>query len=170
MKRLAKISIRQLGNDLLSLHVSGEEPFYTKKSDSYYKMGTIKGEIHGKPVELSHIKISTTNAFVKVIHTPPENIPICLEYVSELYDHALALEDKDLLLQELGRIFWWICQAKPWEGGDPSIGEMLIKSIWLAKTGENLPPWEKDLIPWVSVMKQFNVEQFAQDFHSLFSV
>ena len=67
----------------------------------------------------------------------------------------------------MGLVFWWICQAKPWERGDPSIAEILIKSYCMER-GINLPPWKAGIVPWEEVMKTFNPLKFAERFHELF--
>ena len=92
-----------------------------------------------------------------------------MDYVEHtLFPQALKEEDSEKLLEDLGRIFWWICQAKPWHRGDPSIlRETLIRAILVSKGMEN-PPWKIDLIPWVEVTVEPEVEKFAKNFHSSF--
>lgn len=104
---------------------------------------------------------------VKILyHTAPQYIRPILDHVDQLYQEALAIENTDKLTEKLGEIFWWICKAKPWQGGDPSIAEMLIKGIYLHK-GVRPPAWTKNLVPWEEVEEQPDVEKFAKNFHSL---
>jgi hypothetical protein len=60
-----------------------------------------------------------------------------------------------------------ICQAKPWRLGDPSIAEMLIRTILTLKEEESRP-WKEELIPWIEVMCEPKMEKFAANFHLLF--
>ncbi len=127
------------------------------------------GKIHGIPIELSKIIIypySSNRGMIE--HTSPQNAQRIMQYVKEeLYPEALKEEDPQKLTEKLGEIFWWICQAKPWNFGDPSIAETLIRTLWTLK-GRESPPWKKNLIPWVKVMVEPDVEEFAKNFHTLF--
>lgn len=108
----------------------------------------------GQPVVVQHTK------------DPKVRREIFLE-VEKLYNEAASMDDGPQFIRHLGLIFWWLCQAKPWWLGDPSIAEMLIKSLSLSK-GKMLPPWKKGLIPWEEVMKCFDPNQFAEKFQTLF--
>ena len=102
-----------------------------------------------------------------ILHTHHEKIPEIMLYVSRLYEEAMKENDSRKLTEKLGKIFWWICQAKPWDHGDPSIAEMLIRSILTVK-GKPIRPWKEDLIPWMEVMAQPDVEIFSRGFPSFF--
>ncbi|WP_195155540.1 hypothetical protein [Candidatus Protochlamydia phocaeensis] len=100
-------------------------------------------------------------------HTQPSHIEGIMDTVYSLYKKALQEEDSKILTEQLGKIFWFVCQAKPWNLGDPSIAEMMIRTVWAIK-GLESPPWKVDLIPWVEVTCQPDIEIFAKDFTCLF--
>ena len=102
-----------------------------------------------------------------VYHTGADNAKLAMGYVEELYDAALKESDPDQIMEKLGEIFWWICQAKPWRFGDPSIAELLIRTVLDAK-GLESPPWNVNLIPWVAVSLEPDVKKFAKNFKNLF--
>ncbi len=88
------------------------------------------------------------------------------DYVDELYQKAMRIEDQVSLDKKLGEIFWWICKAKPWFRGDPSIAEMFIKTIYRIKKFTP-PAWKAGIIPWVEVEAAFDVKAFAKNFSRL---
>ncbi|WP_161780986.1 hypothetical protein [Criblamydia sequanensis] len=101
-------------------------------------------------------------------HTNVKKIDKIMNFVeTKLYPEASDENDKQELIKKLGRIFWWICQAKPWRLGDPSIAEMLIRTIWASK-GFPPPAWKEGIVPWVEVTNESDVEKFAENFHTLF--
>lgn len=161
---------KNLGEELRSLHQD-----WSKNETEFYKvLSTKPGEIEavfkisieGKEVELSKIVIKPN--LVDVVHTPDENVPLILKEVERLYDQILVEDDPKVLMELLGKSFWLICQAKPYVAGDPSIAEIYIKSLYLHKTGNELPPWKEDLFPWESVMKEVDPDRYAKNFSSLF--
>ncbi len=122
------------------------------------------GEIDGKPIELS--RFDDTGKLIW--HTEFENIePIMNHVKNNLWKEALEEKDYDKLMQKLGEIFWWVCQAKPWSLGDPSIAEMLIKSV-LASKGFSSLAWKEGITPWVEVMVEPGVNEFSKNFATLF--
>lgn len=140
----------------------------------------IQAEIDHKLIPLSEIEILEKPQSIKylykglpcygtVTHPKPEVAHIVMDYVKNvLYEKALNESDPDKLIEDLGRIFWWICQAKPWIFSDPSIAESFIRAIWAAKGFEN-PSWKEDIVPWVEVLKEPDVDNFAKNFHKLFA-
>ena len=102
-----------------------------------------------------------------MLHSSLKSAQAILNYVEKLYDEVSKSEDPDTIKYLSGKIFWWLCQAKPWLRGDPSISEMLIRSIWVTK-GLASPSWESDLIPWVETVIDTDPENFGNNFHKLF--
>lgn len=160
---------------------SGEASFvefepdgFTHRSGIYIYKGVIGEE---------EFTLSLLNYRDKLVNTPKEEFPPSLaeiyhtdqkvahqvmEYViHHLCPKALNETNLEALLEDLGRIFWWTCQAKPWMLGDPSIAETLVRSI-LSIKGLEAPPWQKDLIPWIEVMVEPDINEFAKNFHQLF--
>lgn len=123
--------------------------------------GIVKGKIHDEIIDLTHW--NKTNIY----HTASNLLPVISPYLGELYQQLLAEQDPKKAMELSGRLFWWICQAKPWSRGDPSIAEILIRTIWNLKGMENLA-WKKGVIPWVEVTKEVSEEDFAQNFWSFF--
>lgn len=147
--------------------------------DSFYKInpclynskmhfGAVKGFIGEKEIELSELCFYPNNGRKVLVHTQVENIPIIMEYTKELYEQALKTDNPTEVKEIAGRIFWWICQAKPWVRGDPSIAEIIVRSIFTVKGIPN-HPWKNDTIPWTEAMKDFNPEDFSKRFYSLFA-
>lgn len=138
---------------------------WKSEKDPHFENNTIIFEHNGEKIKLTaflqQLKLILHPAF-------DVNSPI-FKYISELYKASLEEKDQELLLNNLGKIFWLICQAKPWMRGDPSIAEMLIKTVWKFNTGKDMPPWAVDLIPWESVIEHSNPEDFAKQFASMFS-
>ncbi len=123
---------------------------------------TTIGKIRDRFFPLSNVLIPKKIVF----HTNPEHIAKILIHADVLYEEALKIDDLSQLNEKLGEIFWWICKAKPWNRGDPSIAEMLIKSVYLSKEIEP-PAWKKGIIPWIEVELQSDLETFAKNFHKL---
>jgi hypothetical protein len=132
-------------------------------------------EIDGKPLKLSMVIFK--NALVpgtgetdctQVKHTEPENAGLAMDYVvHSLYPKAMEESEPKKLTALLGEIFWWICQAKPWQVGDPSTAELYIRTLWTSK-GLESPPWRKGVIPWEEVMVEPSLKAFSENFHTLF--
>ncbi|MBI2810023.1 MAG: hypothetical protein HYX67_04240 [Candidatus Melainabacteria bacterium] len=70
-------------------------------------------------------------------------------------------------MNPLGKVYWWMCQCKPYFWGDPSIAETMIKAVAYSK-GYEVPRWKENLIPWEQVMEHPSVEVFAERFYSFF--
>lgn len=158
-----------LGKRLRTLHDEWRETkkdHYVVTTKGSQIEGTVKATA-GHELDLSKIVLLPTSDYVK--HTPFKETPEILTHVSQLYDKALKEPDEKKLLENLGEMFWWICQAKPWIGGDPSIAEMLIKTVWKYNTGKDLPPWKIGLVPWETTVEQPDVKQYGQDFAKIFA-
>lgn len=138
-----------------------KEKWKDEKNEHFEEDHTI-ATINEQKIVLSTILLN------KIWHTPFEHFHLILKHVSSIYEKCLQEEKANILLENLGRIFWWICKVKPWVSGDPSIAEMLIKVIWRYLTGKDLPPWIKGVAPWERVEEQPDVEKFAKDFYTLF--
>ncbi|MCB1111760.1 MAG: hypothetical protein H7A37_09350 [Chlamydiales bacterium] len=106
------------------------------------------------------------NSTACLIHTKPENIPKIMRHCEKLHD-SLTVSDHERKIQILGEIFWWICRAKPWERGDPSIAETYFKTLGLFN-GILFPAWKEGLIPWEEVIKEPSVDKFGKNFPNLF--
>jgi hypothetical protein len=124
------------------------------------KIGTL-GIINNRRIPLSEVDLSEKI----LMHTEPSHIPKILIHAATLYDEALKINDQEQLHEKLGEIFWWICKAKPWERGDPSIAEMLIKSVYLSK-GFEPSSWKEGVVPWVEVELEPDVEKFSKNFQN----
>lgn len=122
-------------------------------------VGFKKGYKIGEEVKLGNCAV--------ILHTRPTNAKKVMNYVEELYNAALEESDPEKLTEQLGEIFWWICQAKPWNLGDPSIAELLIRTVWDSK-GLESPPWNVGVIPWVKASMEPDVKEFAKNFKNLF--
>ena len=166
-----------------------------QKNDSYLQIKdfdgktaklTFIGKINGKSIELSKIDFRETykdESLKKLVetkieqsrekctlltHTSQENAVLVMSHVKKtLYPEACAINDQNKLNKKLGEIFWWICQAKPWNIGDPSIAELLIRSVWQEK-GLESPAWKVGIIPWEEVSVEPDMEIFSQKFHTFF--
>jgi len=53
-----------------------------------------------------------------------------MEHASKIYELALKEQDPQEIQKLAGAMFWWICQAKPWKRGDPSIAEIIVRAIF----------------------------------------
>jgi len=82
----------------------------------------------------------------------------------KILEECLSLEG-EALHQKLGEFFWWWCQVKPVNLGDPSIGEMLFKSFLISK-GLPVPGWKKDIVPWEETLVIFDAVEFGEQFSS----
>lgn len=99
-----------------------------------------------------------------VLHpTGKEALRAYYEVIIPLIEEARQSRTLDLT----PHIFWWICAAKPWERGDPSIAEAMVRALYKSK-GTDLPPWRPHVIPWVEATKCFSPEAFAEKWTSLF--
>lgn len=147
------------------------DPFYKIKPCLYnpkMHFGFVKGFIGKKEMGLSEFCFYPNNGRKQLIHTQVDNIPIIMEYTKELYEQALKVDNPTEVKEIAGKIFWWLCQAKPWLRGDPSIAEIIVRSICTVK-GLSNHPWKNDTIPWAEAMKDFNPEDFSKRFYSLFA-
>ena len=149
--------------------------------------GAFFSEINGKPVRLSEVLICPTHTLqseteqkylyfdpkaghsVTVFHTKAKEKKIekILAHTEQIFNDSMKETDRDLFVQKLGKVFWLMCQCKPYFWGDPSIAETMFKAQAYSK-GYDVPPWKADLVPWEKVMEQPDVEQFAKDFHTFF--
>jgi hypothetical protein len=131
-------------------------------SQAFYQTTAILDQ---KEIMLSNIAINSS--IHVLIHTSPVHIANILTHVEKLYELAHSSTDKEAIVRLSGEIFWWICQAKPWYLGDPSIAEMLIRSLWEEKGIENVA-WNPSIIPWVETIVEIDVKKFGEKFPSLF--
>lgn len=92
----------------------------------------------------------------RLYHTPLSSFPLIYPKIVHLFE-----------TRNLPELFWWLLMMKPWERGDPSIGEMLIRGMALS-TNEPLPGWREGVIPWVEVSLSETPEEFAKKFPTLF--
>ena len=138
---------------------------YIVKEEKNSILCTQREMIDGVYVNLSKVLIKGDD--ISILHTDPSEISKVMSHIEKLYYLALNETNEERLLEQLGEIYWWICQGKPWFGGDPSIAEMLIKTIWRFRTGKDLPPWKIDLVPWESVIEQANVKKYKLNFQNL---
>ncbi len=154
-----------------------DQKFRTEENSPFYKIipcvynpamrfGAIMGLIGKEEIELSNLAFYPGGSG-SIAHTLAENIPIIMNYAKDLYQQALAEEDPTKVYKLAGEMFWWICQAKPWERGDPSIAEILVRSIFASKQISN-QPWREGIVPWAEAMKDFNPENFSDRFATLF--
>lgn len=150
---------------------SREEKYLKSINNKHEVKGVVLGNIHNNITPLSYSIIAPypgTNTMVPTIyHTIVQNIPKVIDYADEIYQQALSAEDPEKIMELCGRLFWWICQAKPWYRGDPSIIEILIRSIFKEKGMQNRP-WKAGMIPWGEATLEFDVDAFAKNFHNLF--
>jgi hypothetical protein len=156
---------KKLGEALLEL--LHETPFLEKIGENRYQ---IKNLLKGEEIRHTSILFNRSNQGTEVFiyHLESEEVRgKILKEVHSLFDEARIEKDHDLFLKKIGLIYWWICQAKPWYRGDPSIAEMLIKVLCVEK-GLKLTPWKVGVVPWEEVMKEFDPDKFAENFHTHF--
>lgn len=137
-------------------------PYKPLKSELQNRGNKIQGRIGKKILTLSTWKYNDT-----IFHTDTKLVPKILLHVETLYHELLRENDPNKIMVLSGRIMWWICQAKPWHLGDPSIAEIFLRSIWDTK-GIDHYPWRSGVIPWVEIMKADDEYNFALDFIQLF--
>lgn len=123
---------------------------------------------NGKNLQLTTFAINDDGSLKAIIHPSIDILPDVLDYVSTIYNSSLKEENPEVLLQNLGKMFWLICQAKPWLRGDPSIAEMMIKTLWLHNTGVELPPWKEGIIIWEKVIESCDIDEFGNNFQTFF--
>jgi Avirulence protein len=130
--------------------------------------GSITATIGEKELTLSQVvfDLNKENHSI-IIHCNYKNHKPILGHIRTLYDAAMLESDETRICELMGEIFWWICQAKFWERGDPSIAELLVKTVFYQK-GIPLLPWKPELVPWCAVMKELDVNEFGRKFHTLF--
>ena len=149
-----------------------------KEGCTWYDKGNylahLNGRIHRlsffenfeKPLTFRGLYSTPINGVIQ--HTSPKECLEVMNYVKlTLFPQAMAEENPDTLLEYLGQIFWLICQAKPWHLGDPSIAESLIRTIWISKGFKNVS-WQKNVIPWIEVMIEPDINKFAAKFCKFF--
>jgi hypothetical protein len=102
-------------------------------------------------------------------HTPVDHVDGIREAVHDWIDALLEQSqmDEKVLMEDLGRIFWWTCRGKFWIRGDPSIAELCVRSLALDK-GVEIGAWKVGIVPWEAVMKEPCPEHFAKSFSQLF--
>lgn len=151
----------------------GNHPFYQINPCLYnpaMRFGIILGTIGEEKIELSELVFyPRDNDSGSLVHTRQENISLIMKHVEELYYKALSEDDPAKVQENAGKMFWWICQAKPWQRGDPSIAEIIVRSIFAIKQIPN-QPWKEGVIPWAEAMKDFNPEEFGNRFANLFAI
>ncbi len=140
--------------------------FFFAKSRQY-GFGAFYMNINGQPIELS------TSCFfscydVRFSHTQVKYVDVLYAESSKTCAQALQEADLKSVLKHLGKLFWLICQAKLWHNGDPSIAEMIFRTVLLSK-GWQLPPWKAGIIPWIEVSKCIDGNAFAENFATLFA-
>ncbi len=117
------------------------------------------------------IQLSTVPLFSNtgdLIHAPVESIPVMLNIVESIYNRVIMERNKEEIVRLSGEIYWGICQASPWVYGEPSIAEMLFRSIWEMKEMKN-PSWKNDVIPWVEVVTAHSISGFGEKFSEFFN-
>jgi hypothetical protein len=116
-------------------------------------------------VNLSEFKFNETKSFI--LHTKTDALPKVMAHIkNSIYPHFIQQTDREKIIQEAGKLFWWICHAKPWFLGDPSIAELIIKAVLIHKGIDSIK-WKESVIPWEEVCLQPNPEKFATNFHLL---
>lgn len=115
------------------------------------------------------LKLSSINFDKKkLIHTDAKTAEVIMAYVKNvLFQRIMEETDEETIMRDLGRMFWWLCQAKPWKLGDPSIAETLFKTI-LELKGCEIFKWREKCIPWVEAMVFADPEQFSTHFIKMF--
>jgi Avirulence protein len=139
--------------------------FYTKERDSVGFCYKLRAPIGKEWVKHSNF---SNHGIPIIIHTEsPEDVKKMVDHARKLFDEALLENEKQKVMEKAGLIFWWLCQAKPWVRGDPSIAELLIKTL-LRKKDIPIRPWTVGIIPWVQVMLELDPVAFSRKFHTLF--
>lgn len=170
------IKLNILANKLMAnVQASDLIIFYTDYNDKdFIKMGKINNE----KIPLSKIIFDedVTDPLkiekIAIDHTQPHQIKNILPHLEHLYTSLVQMEikneeDKVRALEISGEFFWWFCEAKPVNRGDPSIAEIMMRAVWKMKGMDN-PRWQKELIPWAEVVLALDVNQFSKNFHTLF--
>lgn len=143
--------------------------YFREKSDE--RTIILSGEIENQKIILETILLTESPDNItktpRLDHTPPHSITPIMKHVEKLFQGALKEDNPDKLMEELGKIFWWICHAKPWRFGDPSIAEMLVRAVIKSKGLPN-NAWQVGLVPWSEAMKETDVNAFAKNFHTMF--
>ncbi len=144
---------------------------FPKKSDNEVRPISTFGKISNKIIPLSQkffgeVDFQDYKKLNFLIHTHYKFTSLIMDHVETLYEESLQINNTEKLHCKLGEIFWWICKAKPWNRGDPSIAELLIKSIYRFHEIEP-PAWKTGIIPWVAVECEPDVDQFANNFKNL---
>lgn len=143
--------------------------FYSEKQKAteprVFEFNYIGRDYNNEEIVLSSVMGNTQ--FWIVYHTDENSIDKSLNHVDFLYKQIQSSNDKKEIISLSGKFFWWICQIKPWNLGDPSIAEMLFRSIWSEKGIPN-DSWISSVIPWCETLKESDVEIFGENFDKLF--
>lgn len=101
---------------------------------------------------------------VSYIKHSDEKLPI--DYCQNLLNQGMKAGTLDELHAVSAEIFWIICAFKPFELGDPSIAESIIRSLYFYK-GYEMPAWKRGIIPWVEATLCFDIPSFKDIFRGL---
>lgn len=146
------------------------QEIYEKDKDLLERMSIVRDNIDGKEIELSKF-IFYKDGKITLNHSHPSVFLQVSKYTGDLYSRAMKEESNVELYKITGEIFWWLCQAKPWMRGDPSIAELLIRSIYRSKELAIADaPWKTGVIPWVEATKDFSAKAFSERFHTLLEI
>ena len=147
--------------------VKSVDKYVNSRADKSQPLGTFYIKIDEKPIPLSFLVRQVNEDCYAIIHTPCEYLEVLTGECQKRYQLALQEKDIDKLMFQLGRLFWLICQAKLWIRGDPSIAEIIVRSVLLSKDWK-APSWKKGIIPWEEVSIYIDGDDFGRDFASLF--
>lgn len=155
----------QLGLDLKRKLQRESSPF-VKALEGDYPCYQLKAPLGGE--QINHCRIGIGLNMVAIHHTDDlSTINKMIAHARQIYNEALEEENPEKVVEKAGLIYWWLCQAKPYSRGDPSIFEMLIKTLFLKKKIP-IQPWRQGIVPWEMVMKEFDPQAFAKTFFTLF--
>lgn len=124
----------------------------------------------GNPVKLSLVLFGEGEQvalYGRLYHSTGSSIEQALAHVHHLYQQAIEANGEEHVINVCGQMFWWLCHAKPWCAGDPSIAEMFFRLL-LSEKEIDSSPWLENVIPWVEAMKPCTPEEFGLRFSSLF--
>ncbi len=157
---------KNLGENLSSL-LKSKSSFVEEKKNEHETDYQLKAPLRGEMISHSLINIDNEGRVI-IFHTKEKDvIQKILKGVAKLFDEARAERDDNKFIEKIALTYWWICQAKPWNLGDPSIAEMLIKTLCLER-GQPLPAWKKGVVPWEKVMECFDPDDFVAQFPTFF--
>ncbi len=127
--------------------VKSVDHYVNSRGDKSLPLGTFYIKIDDKPIPLNFLVRQFNEVCYAIIHTPCKYLEVLTGEYQKRYQLALQEDDIDKLMFQLGRLFWLICQAKLWIRGDPSIAEIIVRSVLLSKDWK-APSWKKGIIPW----------------------